>query len=129
MLQIGCSGWNSQSWRNDFSPPRTPASRWLDHYASVFDTVEFNSTFYRLARREAVARWVTQVPPGVVFTIKASQYLTHMKRLTDMERGVERLYEPLQPLIEAGRLGPVPWQLPGGFPRDDERLGFALEGP
>jgi uncharacterized protein YecE (DUF72 family) len=74
-----------------------------------------------------VARWVTQVPAGFVFTIKSSQYLTHMKRLLDMEQGVERLYEPLQPLIEAGLLGPVLWQLPERFHRDDDRLLGALE--
>jgi uncharacterized protein YecE (DUF72 family) len=126
-IRIGCSGWNYQSWREVFYPPRTPAARWLEHYSAVFDTVEVNSTFYRLARREAVARWVTQVPADFVFTIKSSQYLTHMKRLTDMERGVERLYEPLQPLIEAGRLGPMLWQLPPNFQRNDERLAYALD--
>jgi len=105
-VRIGCSGWNYQSWRASFYPPRTPASRWLEHYARVFDTVEVNSTFYRLAKREAVARWVEQTPPDFLFAIKSSQYLTHMRRLTDMERGVHRLYEPLQPLIDAGRMGP-----------------------
>jgi uncharacterized protein YecE (DUF72 family) len=126
-VRIGCSGWNYQSWRGIFYPPRTPASRWLEHYASVFDTVEVNSTFYRLAKRAAVARWVEQVPPGFVFTVKSSQYLTHMKRLTDMERGVQRLYAPLEPLIDAGVLGPVLWQLPERFRRDDDRLAFALD--
>ena len=126
-VRIGCSGWQYQSWREVFYPPRTAQPRWLSHYASVFDTVEVNSTFYRLAKREAVARWVTQVPPGFLFTIKSSQYLTHMKRLLDMEQGVERLYEPLQPLVEAGRLGPVLWQLPPNFRRDDERLDAWLD--
>ncbi len=126
-VRIGCSGWQYQSWREVFYPPRTAQPRWLAHYASVFDTVEVNSTFYRLARREAVARWVEQVPPGFVFTIKSSQYLTHMKRLLDMEQGVERLYEPLQPLNDAGILGPVLWQLPERFHRDDDRLLGALE--
>jgi uncharacterized protein YecE (DUF72 family) len=74
-----------------------------------------------------VARWVQQTPPSFVFTVKASRYVTHMKRLTDMGRPVERLYEPLEPLIEAGRLGPVLWQLPESFRRDDERLAGALD--
>jgi uncharacterized protein YecE (DUF72 family) len=126
-VRVGCSGWNYASWRASFYPPRTPASRWLEHYARVFDTVEVNSTCYRLAKRHAVARWVEQTPTDFVFAVKSSQYLTHMKRLTDMERGVERLYEPLQPLIEAGRLGPVLWQLPQRFVRDDERLAYALD--
>jgi uncharacterized protein YecE (DUF72 family) len=87
-----------------------------------------NSTFYRLAKRHAVARWVEQTPPDFVFAVKASQYLTHMKRLTDLGRGVERLYEPLQPLIDSGKLGPVLWQLPDRFRRDDARLAAALAG-
>ena len=93
----------------------------------MFDTVEVNSTFYRLARPAAVARWVEQTPPDFVFTVKASRYLTHVKRLTDMEQGVERLYAGIAPLVESGKLGPVLWQLPENFRRDDDRLAFALE--
>ncbi len=126
-IRIGCSGWNYQSWRNIFYPPKTPPSRWLDHYGSVFDTVEVNSTFYRLAKKDSVQRWVyDQTPRDFVFTIKASRYLTHIRRLQDMGQGLERLYEPLEPLVESGKLGPVLWQLPGNFHRDDERLEFAL---
>src|SRR3954451_24743564 len=65
-LRIGCSGWNYASWRASFYPPRTPASRWLEHYARVFDTVEVNSTFYRLAQREAGGRWGDQTPPDLI---------------------------------------------------------------
>jgi uncharacterized protein YecE (DUF72 family) len=126
-LRIGCSGWNYQSWRGTFYPKGLPASRWLEHYASVFDTVEVNTTFYRLARRDSVARWVQQTPEDFVFAVKASRYLTHMKRLTDLGRGLERLYEPLEPLVESGKLGPMLWQLPPNFHRDDERLAQALE--
>jgi uncharacterized protein YecE (DUF72 family) len=126
-VRIGCSGWNYASWRNDFYPPRLPASRWLEHYATVFDTVEVNSTFYRLAKRDAVARWVEQTPPGFLFAVKASRYLTHMKRLTDIERGLQRFYDPIMPLVEAARLGPVLWQLPASFHRDDERLAALLD--
>jgi uncharacterized protein YecE (DUF72 family) len=127
VIRIGCSGWNYASWRESFYPRGLPASRWLEHYASVFDTVEVNTTFYRLARREAVARWVSQTPAGFCFAVKASRHLTHVKRLRDLDRGVERLYEPLAPLVEAGRLGPMLWQLPPNFHRDDERLAFALD--
>ncbi|HVL31712.1 MAG TPA: DUF72 domain-containing protein [Solirubrobacteraceae bacterium] len=127
MIRIGCSGWNYASWRDGFYPQGLPASRWLEHYARTFDTVEVNTTFYRLARREAVARWVRQAPAGFCFAVKSSRYLTHMKRLTDLDVGVDRLYEPLQPLIAAGRLGPVLWQLPGNFHRNDERLAQALD--
>jgi uncharacterized protein YecE (DUF72 family) len=127
VIRIGCSGWNYQTWRESFYPKGLPASRWLEHYASVFDTVEVNTTFYRLARRDAVERWVRQTPEGFCFAIKASRYLTHMKRLTDLDRGVQRLYEPLEPLARAGRFGPMLWQLPPNFHRNDERLAQALD--
>jgi len=128
VIRIGCSGWNYASWRGGFYPQGMPASRWLEHYASVFDSVEVNSTFYRLARRDSVARWVTQTPDRFCLAVKSSRYLTHVKRLRDTGQGVRRLYEPLEPLREAGRLGPVLWQLPPNFHRDDERLAGALDG-
>ena len=126
-VHVGCSGWNYADWRGRVYPKGLPARRWLEHYASLFDTVEVNSTFYRLASRTAVATWVEQTAPEFVFAVKVSRYLTHMKRLTDMAQGVERFYERIEPLVEAGKLGPVLWQLPERFHRDDERLAFALE--
>jgi len=126
-VRIGCSGWVYKSWGESFYPPRLAQARWLAHYASVFDTVELNSTFYRLARPGAAARWVEQTPLGFVFAAKASRYLTHMKRLTDLERGVERYYASIAPLVEGGKLGPVIWQLPENFHRDEDRLAAALE--
>jgi uncharacterized protein YecE (DUF72 family) len=125
-VHIGCSGWNYKDWRERFYPKGVPASRWLEHYAGVFDTVEVNSTFYRLAAEAAVERWVEQTPPGFVFSMKASRYLTHIRRLRDLGRGVRRFYAPLRPLAESGRLGPVLWQLPETFRRDDELLEGAL---
>jgi uncharacterized protein YecE (DUF72 family) len=127
VIRIGCSGWNYATWRESFYPKGLPASRWLEYYATVFDTVEVNTTFYRLARRSSVERWVTQVPDGFCFAVKSSRYLTHVKRLSDMERGVQRLIEPLEPLREADRMGPMLWQLPANFHRNDERLAFALD--
>jgi uncharacterized protein YecE (DUF72 family) len=126
-VRIGCSGWNYADWRGRVYPAGCPPRRWLAHYATQFDTVEVNSTFYRLAKPEAVARWVADTPPEFLFTVKASRYLTHMKRLTDMERGVQRLYAGISPLVESPKLGPVLWQLPERFHRDDDRLAFALE--
>jgi uncharacterized protein YecE (DUF72 family) len=126
-VHVGCSGWNYRDWRERFYPPGTTASRWLEHYAKVFDTVEVNSTFYRLASRSAVERWLEQTSPGFIFSLKASRYLTHVRRLRDMGRGVRRFYAPLKPLAEAGRVGPILWQLPETFRRDDDALGHALE--
>jgi len=127
-VHIGCSGWNYRDWRGRLYPPDVPASRWLEHYSRVFETVEVNSTFYRLASETAVERWVEQTPPGFIFSLKASRYLTHVRRLRELAEGVRRFYAALKPLIEAGRLGPILWQLPENFRRDDEVLRQALEG-
>ncbi len=125
-VRIGCSGWNYQHWRERFYPRGCPPARWLGYYARHFDTVEVNATFYRLPTRKAVAGWVEQSPEGFLFAVKASRYLTHIKRLTDLDQGVARFYERLEPLVESPKLGPVLWQLPESFRRDDERLAAAL---
>jgi uncharacterized protein YecE (DUF72 family) len=126
-VRVGCSGWNYRSWKDGgFYPPKLPARHWLEHYAATFDTVEVNSTFYRLASKDAVARWLTQTPPDFLFTLKASQYLTHFKRLTDLGDGIQRYYERIEPLVGTTKLGPVLWQLPERFVRDDDRLADAL---
>jgi uncharacterized protein YecE (DUF72 family) len=115
------------SWRGRLYPERCAKRRWLEVYAQHFDTVEVNSTFYRLARRDAVAGWVQQTPPDFLFAVKASRYLTHVRRLREIGEGIKRFYEPLEPLVEASRLGPVLWQLPENFHRDDSRLAGLLE--
>lgn len=125
-VRIGCSGWSYRDWRSGLYKG-VPASRWLQRYAEVFDTVEVNGTFYRLVKRETVERWVEQTPDGFLFAVKASRYLTHMRRLRGIEQGVARFWEPLEPLREAGRLGPVLWQLPENFERDDELLAATLD--
>jgi uncharacterized protein YecE (DUF72 family) len=123
---IGCSGWSYRDWKGGLYRD-LPASRWLERYAEAFGTVEVNATFYRLPKRETVAAWVEQTPDGFLFAVKGSRYLTHIRRLRDIEEGVARFWEPLEPLREAGRLGPVLWQLPGNFPRDDGVLETALD--
>jgi uncharacterized protein YecE (DUF72 family) len=124
--RIGCSGWSYADWRGRFYPEGLPRRRWLEYYATHFDTVEVNATFYRLPTREAVATWAKQVPPGFCFAVKASRYLTHVRRLRDLGDGLDRLYERIAPLVDAGLLGPILWQLPANFHRDDDRLREAL---
>ena len=123
---VGCSGWSYTDWRGRLYPRGLPSSRWLERYAEVFDTVEVNATFYRLAKRPTVEAWVDQTPDGFLFAVKASRYLTHMRRLRDVEQGIARFWEPLEPLREANRLGPVLWQLPNSFQRDDDLLAETL---
>jgi uncharacterized protein YecE (DUF72 family) len=125
-VRIGCSGWNYGHWRERVYPKGLPPRRWLEHYATLFDTVEVNATFYRLPTTKAVAGWVAGSPPAFLFAIKASRYLTHLKRLTDLDAGLDRFYERIEPLVASPKLGPVLWQLPGNFHRDDERLARAL---
>jgi len=125
-VRIGCSGWNYADWRERFYPKGLPARLWLEHYAQHFDTVEVNNTFYRLPNRSAVENWVKQSPAGFTFAVKSSRYLTHIKRLTNMDEGVRRYYERIEPLVDSPKMGPVLWQLPANFQRDDERLRNAL---
>lgn len=126
-VRIGCSGWSYGDWRGGLYPDGLPARRWLERYAEVFDTVEVNATFYRLPKRETVEGWVDQVPGGFLFAVKSSRYLTHMKRLREIADAVARFWEPLEPLRRSHRLGPVLWQLPENFQRDDDLLGSALD--
>ena len=126
-LRVGCSGWSYESWRGRFYPPKLSPARWLEAYAESFDTVEVNATFYRLQKRPAVEHWVEATPPGFLFAVKASRYMTHMRRLQDLAEPLRRFWDPLEPLREADKLGPVLWQLPENFHRDDERLAATLE--
>ena len=125
-VHIGCSGWNYRDWRERVYPKGVPARRWLEHYSQLFGTVEVNNTFYRLAKPAAVANWVAETPPGFVFAVKASRYLTHVKRLAGIEQGIQRFYEAIEPLASSPKLGPVLWQFPANFHRDEDRLEAAL---
>ena len=126
-VRIGCSGWSYAHWRGVVYPDGLPQRRWLEHYATLFDTVEVNASFYRLLRPRTVAAWLEATPPGFLFSVKASRYLTHVRRLRDLGRGVERFYASIEPLLSSPKLGPILWQLPETFHRDDERLAEALE--
>ena len=126
-LRIGCSGWQYRDWRGVLYPEGLGQARWLERYAEVFDTVEVNSTFYRLASKDAVRRWVEQTPPDFLFALKASRYLIHMKKLRDIEQGIGRFYERIEPLAGTPKMGPVLWQLPEWFKRDDDTLATALD--
>lgn len=127
VVRIGCSGWSYEHWRGVLYPAKGSSDRWLEQYAASFDTVEVNATFYRLPETRTVARWAEATPPGFCFAIKASRYLTHVKRLGDLESGLRRLTARIEPLRAAGKLGPLLWQLPQTFHRDDVRLAEALQ--
>jgi uncharacterized protein YecE (DUF72 family) len=124
---IGCSGWNYEHWRNGtFYPARLAAREWLAFYAARFDTVEVNATFYRLPRPSTVARWVAETPADFVLAVKVSRYLTHIVRLRGTAEHLGLLLARIEPLLDTPKLGPLLWQLPPTFRRDDERLAAAL---
>jgi uncharacterized protein YecE (DUF72 family) len=118
--RVGCSGWQYKHWRGDFYPSGLPQARWFDHYASVFDTVEINNTFYRLPERSVFAAWAQNAPAGFEFAIKASRFLTHMKKLKDPEEPIHRLLSRARAL--GTHLGPVLYQLPPGWKLDADRF-------
>jgi uncharacterized protein YecE (DUF72 family) len=126
-VRIGCSGWSYKDWRESLYADGLHQRRWLERYAEVFDTVEVNATFYRLPKESTVRGWVEQVPGDFLFAVKASRYLTHMKRLRGIAGAVARFWGPLEPLRRGRRLGPVLWQLPESFQRDDDLLAAALD--
>jgi uncharacterized protein YecE (DUF72 family) len=119
-LRIGCSGWNYKSWKGRFYPADLPESRWLAHYASIFDSVEANGTFYRLPELDTFSAWREQTPPGFLMAVKASRFLTHMKRLRNPEEPLHRLLSRAAGL--GPRLGPLLYQLPPDFQLDFGRL-------
>jgi uncharacterized protein YecE (DUF72 family) len=122
--RVGCSGWNYKSWRERFYPRGLPPARWLAYYAERFDTVEVNNTFYRLPERSTFAAWRTQLPARFLVAVKASRFLTHMKRLREPEEPIRRLFSRAAALD--GKLGPVLYQLPGNFHIDLYRLDTFL---
>jgi uncharacterized protein YecE (DUF72 family) len=123
-LHIGTSGWQYDDWRGVLYPKRLPTRAWLTAYAEEFGTVEVNSAFYRLPKRETFERWRTSVPDGFVMAVKASRFLTHVKRLADPVEPVGRLMEVARGL--GGALGPVLLQLPPTLRVEVERLDACL---
>jgi uncharacterized protein YecE (DUF72 family) len=122
---VGCSGWEYKHWRGDFYPASLPRTRWFEHYASLFDTVEINNTFYRLPEEATFAAWAARAPAGFTYAVKASRFLTHMKKLKEPEEPLERLFSRMRPL---GRhLGPVLYQLPPAWKLDRSRLEHFLQ--
>jgi len=123
-LLAGTSGWQYRDWREAFYPRGVPLSRWLDHYATIFPTVENNGTFYRLAKPETFADWRARTPEGFLMAVKASRYLTHIRRLRDSAEPVGRLLAACAGLRD--RLGPVLLQLPPTMHADPGLLDDCL---
>ena len=119
-VRIGCSGWQYRHWRGDFYPADLPQSRWLEYYAARFDTAEVNNTFYRLPEASTFAEWRRRAPRGFVYAVKASRFLTHMKKLKDPNEPTRRFFTRARHL--RATFGPVLYQLPPRWPVNLERL-------
>ncbi|MEV0686748.1 DUF72 domain-containing protein [Nocardia sp. NPDC050378] len=109
-LRIGTSGWQYRDWRGVLYPQGLPMRSWLEHFAQAFATVESNNAFYRLPSRENFAAWRERTPADFVVAVKASRFLTHIKRLREPEEPVQRLLDRAEGLGD--RLGPILLQLP-----------------
>lgn len=120
-IRVGTSGWHYDHWRGRFYPDRLPKSRWFEHYAQHFDTVEVNNTFYRLPRESTVQKWCQQAPGGFVYVVKANRFITHVKKLRDVAEQVQRFFEVIDLFEET--LGPVLYQLPPSLHRNLDLLG------
>ena len=123
-VHVGTSGYNYPEWRGSFYPDDLPAAAMLPFYAEHFMTVEINATFYRMPTAKTVTGWAETAPPGFVFTLKAPQRITHMRRLRDID-------EPLRFFCDVARqlgdkLGPLFFQLPPNFKKDTDRLRDVL---
>jgi uncharacterized protein YecE (DUF72 family) len=125
-VHVGCSGFCYSSWRGNFYPKDLPRNEWLRYYCKHFSTVELNVTFYRLPLPETFDAWYRQTPPGFVFALKGSRFVTHVKRLLDPDEHVERFFERALRLREKLRV--VLWQLPPGFALASDRLSTFLAG-
>lgn len=117
---IGTSGWHYEHWRGLFYPPELPKTRWLDFYARHFTTVELNNTFYRLPTEKAFTSWRESSPKGFLYTVKVSRFITHIKRLKNVDEALENFLVRARLLED--KLGPLLYQLPPNMRRNDEML-------
>lgn len=119
-IYVGTSGWHYKHWRGPFYPDDLPQDRYLSFYSEHFDTVELNTTFYRLPPPHAAAQWKKGTPPDFVFAAKGSRFITHMKKLRDPEAGLEKFFDRIRGLGK--KLGPIVFQLPPQWPVNLERF-------
>lgn len=125
MLRVGCSGWVYRDWRGVVYPAELPQRRWFEHYQSLFDTVELNSTFYRLPTPTAVEGWAAAAEPGFVFAVKVGSFGSHRMKLRDAARWLPNHLDRVERLGD--HLGPNLVQLPPRWKRNMARLDEFLD--
>jgi len=119
-IRIGCSGWSYPHWRNRFYPEKLPAPKHFAFYAQHFNTVELNNSFYRPPPRERFVAWAEQAPPGFLFAVKGSRYVTHIKRLAVEQKSIDLVADAACGLGD--KLGPILFQLQANFHLNLQRL-------
>ncbi len=124
-IHIGTSGWHYPYWKGYFYPEKMPARDFLNHYLSVFRTVEINNSFYKLPSADTFSGWRKAVPPDFRFAVKASRYITHMKKLKDPEQSLTKFMHQVGFLEE--KLGPILFQLPPNWHPNPDRLRHFME--
>ncbi|GFO63448.1 DUF72 domain-containing protein [Geomonas paludis] len=124
-LYLGCSGFSYNHWRGNFYPPELKTKDWFEHYRSVFDTVELNVTFYRTPTAAMFKHWHDESEPNFSFAVKGSRYITHIKRLHDIQDALSKFFGPTRQLQE--KLQVVLWQFPPQFKVDLKRLESFLD--
>lgn len=125
-IYVGCSGWAHPSWKPDFYPKEIPSKKFLEHYASRLNSVEVNYTFRAVPKRPMIDNWLAQTSDGFRFSFKAPQRITHIKRLNDCASSLEFFCDAVRPVADAGRMGPVLFQLPPNLKADPGRLAAFL---
>jgi len=129
-LFVGTSGWAYPSWKPAFYPQKLAQAKFLPFYATQLNTVEVNFTFRQLVKDTTIQKWMTETPEGFRFGVKAHQVITHIKRLKNTEDFVPRFLGTIEPLAQAGKLGPVLFQLPPNLKADVALLeGFLTTLP
>jgi len=119
-IYIGTSGWNYEHWKEIFYPPDCPKSKWLEFYAQHYGTVELNASFYRLPKPQTFENWRTKTPDNFLWAVKANKYITHIKKIQDVEEPLERFFGSVELLKE--KLGPILFQLPPSLSFDEAIL-------
>lgn len=120
-IYIGISGWRYAGWRGVFYPAKLPQRRELAFASQKFNTIELNGSFYSLQRPSSFKQWYAETPKHFVFSVKGSRYITHMRRLGEVEGPLANFFA--QGLLQfAGKLGPILWQFPPNFKFEPERL-------
>jgi uncharacterized protein YecE (DUF72 family) len=121
-LYAGTSGWAYPSWKPDFYPAKLPQKNFLQYYATQLNAVEVNFTFRQLVKETTAQKWIAETPAGFRFSVKAHQVITHIKRLKKTEDFIPRFLSTIEPLAQAGKLGPVLFQLPPNLKADAQLL-------